>query len=198
MNDPEFQKVVTGWMASEAYRRFRSSALAADGGTAASLRIVHPGPEDRYMTCVPLVSLKVAASAFGDPQNVSDDDWEWVAVDTKRRLRKGMFVAQVVGKSMEPVIPDGSYCLFAAPVTGTRQGKTVLIQLRDVPDPESGERYTIKRYESEKAEKDGSWHHSRIILKPLNPGFEPIVLESDTEGELQVIAELVDVLKSES
>ena len=25
-----------------------------------------------------------------------------------------MFVAQVVGKSMEPAIPDGAYCLFAA------------------------------------------------------------------------------------
>jgi len=63
-----------------------------------------------------------------------------------------MFVAQVVGKSMEPAIPDGSYCLFTAPIEGTRQGKTV--QLRDAADPETGQRYTIKRYESEK-EKHG-------------------------------------------
>ena len=49
-----------------------------------------------------------------------------------------MFVAQVVGKSMEPVIPDGAYCLFASPVTGTRQGKTVLVQLRNGADPETG------------------------------------------------------------
>ena len=32
-----------------------------------------------------------------------------------------MFAAQIVGNSMEPVIPDGSYCLFRAPVEGTRQ-----------------------------------------------------------------------------
>jgi phage repressor protein C with HTH and peptisase S24 domain len=56
-----------------------------------------------------------------------------------------MFVAKVVGKSMEPRIPDGSYCVFAAPVQGTRQGKIVLAQLRDQADPEGGERYTLKR-----------------------------------------------------
>ena len=75
-----------------------------------------------------------------DPQHVEDDGFEWVAVETRHRLRPGMFVAQVVGKSMEPVVPDGAYCLFAAPVAGTRQGKTVLVQLRDAADPESGER----------------------------------------------------------
>ena len=82
-----------------------------------------------------------------------------------------MFVAQVVGKSMEPAIPDGAWCLFRAPVEGTRQGKTVLVQLRDATDPETGQRYTVKRYESEKAAEGDSWRHERITLKPLNPGF---------------------------
>ena len=62
-----------------------------------------------------------------------------VAIETGRRLRRGMFVAQVVGKSMEPAISDGAYCLFAAPVGGSRQGKSVLVQMRDAADPESGE-----------------------------------------------------------
>jgi len=76
-----------------------------------------------------------------------------------------------VGKSMEPAIPDGSYCLFAAPIEGTRQGKTVLVQLRDAADPETGERYTVKRYESEKTQDSDVWHHTEITLKPLNPDF---------------------------
>lgn len=62
-------------------------------------------PTERYVTCIPLVPLKAAAGAFSDPQHIEDDGWEWTAVDTKHRLRPGMFVAQVVGKSMEPVIP---------------------------------------------------------------------------------------------
>ena len=47
---------------------------------------------------------------------------------------------------MAPSIPDGAYGLFAAPVQGTRQGKTVLVQMREAADPESGQRYTVKRY----------------------------------------------------
>ena len=146
------------------------------------------------MTSVPLVPLKVAAGAFSNPQHVEDDNWEWIAIDTKHRLRPGMFVAQVVGKSMEPAIPDGAYCLFRAPVEGTRQGKTVLVQLRDGTDPETGQRYTVKRYESEKAAKGDSWRHAQITLKPVNPDFQPIVLTGEKEGELQVIAEVVEVL----
>jgi len=162
------------------------------------LRFVKPRPEERYVTSVPLVPLKIAAGAFSDPQHVEDDNWEWVAIDTKHRLRPGMFVAQVVGKSMEPAIPDGSHCLFAAPVAGSRQGKTVLVQLRDATDPETGERYTVKRYESEKTQDADSWRHAQITLKPVNPDFQPIVLTGVEEGQVQVIAELVEVLGGES
>lgn len=158
-------------------------------------RVVQPRPEDRYVTCVPLVPLKVAAGAFSDPQHVEDGTSEWVAIDSTHRLCPGMFVAQVVGKSMEPAIPDGAFCLFVAPVTGTRQGKTVLAQLRDATDPETGERYTVKRYESEKTKDGDSWRHARITLRPVNPDFKPIVLTGGEEGQVQVIAECIEVLR---
>jgi hypothetical protein len=151
-------------------------------------------PKERYSTCVPLVPLKAAAGTFSDPQQVEDDGFEWVEVESRRRLRKGMFVAQVVGKSMEPTIPDGAYCLFRAPVEGTRRGKTVLVQLRDATDPETGQRYTVKRYESKKSVKGDSWRHERITLKPVNPDFEPIVLTDAEHARLHVVAELVEVL----
>jgi Peptidase S24-like len=125
---------------------------------------------------------------------VEDGESEWVAVDAHHRLRPGMFVAQVVGKSMEPMIPDGALCLFRSPVEGTRQGKNVLVQLRHAIDPETGERYTVKRYESEKARDGDSWQHEKIRLRPVNPAFEPIVLTGPDAGELQVVAELVEVL----
>jgi SOS-response transcriptional repressor LexA len=156
---------------------------------------VEPAPEDRYVTCVPLVELKAAAGGFSDPQYIDDRDFEWVAVESGHRLHKGMFVAQVVGKSMEPRIPDRSWCLFRAPVEGTRQGKTVLVQLRDDTDPETDQRYTVKRYKSEKTVEGDSWLHVKITLEPVNPEFEPIVITSGDEGELQVIAELVEVLE---
>jgi SOS-response transcriptional repressor LexA len=161
-------------------------------------RLVKPAPKERYVTCVPLVPLKAAAGAFSAPQHIEDEGWEWTAVDSKHRLHSGMFVAQVVGKSMEPVIPDGAYCLFAAPVTGTRQGKIVLVQLRDATDPETGERYTVKRYESQKTKDADSWRHTMITLKPVNPDFQPIALSGAEQGQLQVVAELIEVLSGKT
>ncbi|MEZ5285553.1 MAG: helicase-related protein [Vicinamibacterales bacterium] len=167
-------------------------------GSKPVLRLVHPKPEDRYVSCVPLVPLRAAAGAFSDPQQVDEiGNWQgdWVHVDTSRRLRPGMFVAQVVGRSMEPAVPDGAYCLFASPVEGSRQGRSVLVRLPDSSDPESGERFTVKVYESEKAaSEDGTWRHVKVVLKPRNPEFKPIELTVDEEGAVAVVAELVEVL----
>jgi SOS-response transcriptional repressor LexA len=173
---------------------FDRAAEAGDAVVQFVLRKVQPTPEQRFKTCVPLVPLKAAAGAFSDPQRIDADDWEWVEVQG-RTLRPGMFVAQVVGKSMEPAIPDGAHCLFRTPVEGSRQGKTVLVQLRDQVDPESGERYTVKRYSSDKStDADGTWRHVKVTLKPNNPAFAPIELTTDDEGTVAVAAELVAVL----
>jgi hypothetical protein len=174
---------------------FERAVDAAEAAPPFTLRIVRPKPEERFVTCVPLVPLQAAAGGFGSPQFLEGGDWNWVQLDAAHRVRPGMFVAQVVGKSMEPRIQDGSYCLFAGPVAGTRQGKTVLVQLLDAADPETGQRYTVKRYESEKAaSEDGTWRHVRVTLKPNNPAFEPIVLTAEDEESVRVVAEVVAVL----
>jgi len=176
---------------------FSRAKEAAESAVRFTLRIVQPRENERYVNCVPLVPLKVAAGTFSEPQHLTDGewDWDWVEIDTHRRLRPGMFVLQVQGKSMEPAVPDGSYCLFSAPVTGSRQGRTVIVQLLDKADPETGERYTIKRYESQKAaSEDGGWRHIKITLKPNNKDFQPIELTCEDEGSVQVIAELLEVL----
>ncbi len=167
----------------------------AEKGSAPPFRIVaDPPEEERYVTCVPLVPLKVAAGAFSESQHIVDDEWEWAEVKATHRLRPGMFVAQVEGRSMEPRIRDGAWCLFASPVTGTRHGKTVLAKLHRDADPESGSNYTLKRYESEKVQSEEGWEHARITLKPENPEFEPLVFDQSPEDSFAVIAELVEVL----
>ncbi len=200
MNDAPFRDFVSSQMASQAYQRLRSEEEAStvdatERGLPPNLRRVEGSAKERYSTCVPLVPLQAAAGAWSDPQHVADDGFEWVAVESRHRLRRGMFVAQVVGRSMEPTIPDGAWCLFRAPVEGTRQGKAVLVQLRDATDPETGKRYTVKRYESEKAAKGDPWRHERITLKPTNPDFEPIVLTGAEEDQLEVVAEMIEVLE---
>ena len=68
--------------------------------------------------------------------------------------------------------------------------------MRDAADPETGNRYTVKRYESEMQIDGDSWQHCKIVLKPTNPDYAPIMLAGSDEGELQVIAEFVEVLSS--
>ena len=145
---------------------------------------------------------QLTAYPFSDPRLhaqmralLSDEsDWEWREIDMARSSRPGRFVARVAGKSMEPRVPDGACCPFASPVTGTRQGRAVLVQLQDAADPDTGQRFTVKRYRSEKTEDDDGWRQVRIILEPVNSEFVPLELHADDEDSVAVVAERVEVI----
>jgi uncharacterized protein len=89
-------------------------------------------------------------------------------------------------------VPDGSWCLFRVDSGGSREGRIVLVQHRNLQDPDNGA-FTIKSYHSEKIETENGWRHHRIILKPDStiPGYRDIVLEPDETVELRVIGEFV-------
>ena len=95
----------------------------------------------------------------------------------------------------EAAIPDGSNCLAAGPAVDSRQRRFVLVELRDERDPETGERCTFKRYESEKGDsEDGTWRYVSVILKPENGDFDPSEFATDDKERLRVEVELVAVL----
>lgn len=53
----------------------------------------------------------------------------------------------------------------------------------------------MKVYSSEKvASEDGEWQHDRITLKPLNPDYQPLVLEPEEERAVRIVAEFVEVV----
>ncbi len=184
---------------SSARRPTSARASVGEDQAERGLRMVEDPPvAERFVTLVPFYDLAAAAGAFGPEQPAVDPQEHrlWVRVDGFR-LTSEMFAIRVVGRSMEPKIPDGSICLFrgGSALAGSRQGRDVLVALRDSVDPETGGRLTVKRYFSEKAEDpSGSFRHSRIVLKPLNPEFEPIVIEDAEEGLLKVVGELVGVI----
>lgn len=143
----------------------------------------------RFVTHLPLYSLRAAATKFGDDREVEAE--EWVKAPPKLRLTQEMFVARVVGRSMEPRIPDGSLCIFRWGVVGSRQGKLVLVERYGATDTSA--RYTIKKYTSTKVQiSDEEWRHESVRLEPLNPEFEGFELK---EGESRVIAEFIQVLE---
>jgi hypothetical protein len=175
----------------------RETAQAAEAAVretvTEALRLVSRELARPFASHLPVYSLRAAAGKFGEGQEVEEAGWVEVP---GMRLREGMFVARVVGKSMEPRIPDGSYCVFRAPVQGSRQGKIVLVQHHSIQDSETGGRYTVKRYESEKgADESGGWRHTRVTLSPLNPSYHPIELIPEDEDEVMVVAEWITALR---
>ena len=198
MNDQEFQDVVGKHLLQKVYEQVRDEQARDEKArevptTDEAFHRVEPKEEEKCRSCVPLYTLEAAAGAFGEGQQVAPDGW--VVPRTSRQLGEGMFVAQVVGRSMEPRIPDGAWCLFRAPVTGSRQGRIVLVQHLSIQDHETGGSYTVKRYESEKQADGDSWRHTVIRLVPENPEFDAIVLKGIREGDVSVIAEMVEVLR---
>lgn len=145
-----------------------------------------------FVSHLPVFTLAAAAGKFGAGQDISEEGWVQV---NGRRLDEKMFVARVVGHSMEPKIPDGSYCIFRANPVGTRQGKIVLVQHRGVEDPETGGQFTVKRYTSAKSSNpDGTWRHTKITLEPLNPAYQPIRIDPSDAEAVTVLAEFLEVL----
>jgi type III restriction enzyme len=181
--------------------RLRSMILEqAPTATADSLpfRSVTPQACDYFESCVPFTSLRAAACRFGKRQAELDElaTWatDWITWDKHPRFEPGMFVARVHGKSMEPEVPDGGYCLFRPPSDGgSRQGKRLLVWHSGIDDPMTSGHYTLKVYTSEELEtKDGL--RIRVALKSINTEFEPIVLTPKDETDVQVIGELVETL----
>jgi DUF2075 family protein len=150
-------------------------------------------PNARFVTHLPVYSLAAAAGGFSESQTARP--LGWVAADIGKKLSPDMFVARVKGRSMEPLIPDGSYCVFRKDPGGSRDGKIVLVEHASLRDPDTGARYTVKKYRSEKEFlDDGSWRHKRITLSPLNPEFAEIVLEDVPGHSFRVAADFISLL----
>ena len=143
----------------------------------------------RFATHLPRYSLAVAAGKFLENQEVEEEGWEEAPAEL--RLTPSMFVARIAGRSMEPRIPDGSLCVFRAGVTGSREGRLVLVEYLDGG---ANDRHTVKRYRSSKRQRpDGTWEHEVIRMEPLNPEFEAWELRAE-EDRFRIAAEFVQVL----
>jgi hypothetical protein len=208
--DKDTERFVKSRMETAAVTVVPETAVAVDVMVSAAVEPFRrlPAAEARpFENCVPLHELEVAAGKYSEEQQaggvrLGEEDRQpravkWVELPEGFRPRRGMFVARVVGESMNRRIPNGAWCLFRVAGAGTRQGKVVLAQHREIQDSETGGHFTVKVYESRKERlPDGSWRHTSIVLRPDTSaaGYEPIVLTPEAAADLRIIAELVAVL----
>jgi SOS-response transcriptional repressor LexA len=154
---------------------------------------VDPIPVQPFQTHLPLFSLRAAAGSLGEEMQSNAEDW--VPAPEGMRLTPDLFVAHVVGSSMEPRIPNGSLNLFRLNPVGSRHGKILLIERFGSIDATA--RYTVKRYTSRKKqveafEDDVQWQHEQIRLEPLNPEYSAWDVEPQ---DFAVVAEWLRVIE---
>ena len=170
-------------------------AISTKGPTRPNLTLISDEmapQQDRFKSLLPVYSLEAAAGYFGEGHEVEKEGW----IEVGSSLANDMFVSRVLGNSMEPLIPDGSMCVFRSRPTGSRRGKIVLVQACEAADPEEGGSYAVKIYSSEKVVDDdtGELVNVKITLSSLNPDYEPIEISADYEADIAVIAEFLSVL----
>jgi phage repressor protein C with HTH and peptisase S24 domain len=144
----------------------------------------------QYVDYLPVFSLEAACGKFG--RGLAVEPQGWIKCPPGIKPDRNKFVARVTGRSMEPRIEDGDYCVFRLSVGGTRKDKVVLVQHSSIADPDTGASYTVKKYTSKiNQAEDGTWQHEEIILKPLNPEYDDIVIRDAEDEEFVVVAEVV-------
>ncbi len=174
-----------------------SSAMCIEAEKKSKI-IEFPSAEERFTTCIPFYPYAATAGIFNLDQYVEDESLsehaEWIAVDNLR-IMPDLFAMKITGHSMEPKIKDGDICIFrrGSALGGSRNGRIMLVKHHGILDADTNGQFTVKRYESERVyDEDGLPQHVKITLHPLNPDYDPIVIEDvQEEGEFQVIGEFV-------
>ena len=138
-----------------------------------------------YVNSIPFVK-----AAAGSIINFNfQHEMNWIEPPPNLNPTNKYFICQVIGESMNKIIPNGAYCLFRNYTGGSRDGKIVFAQSNSIQDAEFGSGYTVKEYHSTKSIDPDNWKHESIVLKPksTNPSFKDIVLSEDELIDFKVI-----------
>ena len=176
-------------------RRHEDLALIPDPGAAPAgipqvLSTV--GADEQFQAALPVYDLAVKAASWGSDAIPSVMGWVRVA---RRPLEADMFVAQVVGHSMEPGISGGAWGLFRSFAGGDQPSamgldeRRVVARLTSEVDSETGA-YVLRRW---KVTKVGSGGEAlEVNLRPDNRALKSLVIDP-TEGAA-VVAEFLETV----
>jgi hypothetical protein len=137
---------------------------------------------EQFQSALPVYDLTASAGSFSSSQ--APEPIGWARVKTSRPIDRSLFAARVVGESMEPGAPDGSWAIFrrflagSAPAPTALDGRRVIVELRDDEDPDTGGRYQRRggRLRTATAEvgREGPAITARNVVTLVSPrGYAP-------------------------
>ena len=150
--------------------------------------------EQQITKLIPLYDFYAAAGTFSEMQT----EKEYTLIEGPKNIHssKDYFACKIIGESMNRVIPNGSICLFKFYSGGTRNGKIVLVENRDIQDKDFNSAFTVKTYASEKLISDDSWEHTSIILRPNSndDSYKNIIINEENSAGMRIVGEFVRIL----
>ena len=150
--------------------------------------------EKKIVNLIPFYNFFAAAGSFSDMQ----ENKEYTLIEGPANLNPDIhyFACKIVGESMNRAIPNGAICLFKEYTGGSRNGKIVLVENRDVQDQDFNSAFTIKTYISEVAINEESYQHTSILLRPnsFDSTYQDISINEENASGMRVVGEFVKVL----
>lgn len=144
---------------------------------------------------IPLYDFYAAAGTFSEIQSEKD----FTLIEGPANSKSDFFACKIVGESMNRVIPNGSICLFKPDSGGSRNGKIVLVENRDIQDQDFNSAFTIKTYSSEKLVTEEGYQHTLILLRPnsFDNSFKDIVINEENSSQMRVVGEFISIITNE-
>jgi superfamily II DNA or RNA helicase/HKD family nuclease/SOS-response transcriptional repressor LexA len=150
--------------------------------------------DNKIINLIPLYNFYAAAGTFSEMQ--SEKDYTLIEGPENINPNNGYFACKIVGESMNRVIPNGSICLFKPYTGGSRNGEIVLVEYRDIQDPDFNSAFTIKTYSSIKEVTEFGHKHISISLRPnsFDSSYENIEINEENASNMSIHGIFVKVL----
>lgn len=137
---------------------------------------------------VPVYTLAAAAAHLA---GAAAERLAWAVVPGRGAAGTGRrFLARATGHAMEPLVPDGAWCLFDADLSGPIEGRVALVHHRDLRAPEADGPYTLRRIGAVEVTPDGV----AVRLDAADAHRRPLRVRIGALDELRAIAAFVRVV----
>jgi phage repressor protein C with HTH and peptisase S24 domain len=147
--------------------------------------------ESRIRHSAPVVNLVAAGGPFLENFEINTIGRAYLPARI-RAADKRLFFMLVKGHSMEPVVHSGNYCLMRLTVAGSRNGRTVLVENREIAQSA----YTLKRYFRPPQVGDRKGVIKLVSFNPDVPDIEINENGESQDGRYAVVAELIEPVSS--